>query len=270
MSNHVDLPPNAPGALGHVDDPRRPLLAWIGKLPAGFTVAPHAHARAQLALCYNGLMRLRVEGDTWFVPDRHGIWIPSGLTHQLTTQTATEVHHLYIDAARASRLPLPRTPAVVRATPLLRGIGLRLAQDAAVPVPPAQVRRLAWVAFDEMTRLERPDLRLPGGRDPRLVAAIDALLADPGVPGGLPRAARIVGTSQRTLSRLFRTETGLSFREWQQRMRFMLALEQLRLGDSSTALAARLGYSSPSAFIAAFRRYFGQPPSAYRGDRMTR
>jgi len=89
-------------------------------------------------------------------------------------------------------------------------------------------------------------------------------LARPQDRRGQASLAAAVGVSERTLTRLFRSETGLSFRDWRSRMRFMLALERLDRGESSTSLAHGLGYSSPSAFIAAFRKQFGAPPSAYR------
>ncbi|WP_111428223.1 helix-turn-helix transcriptional regulator [Rhodobacteraceae bacterium DSL-40] len=253
-----------PSPRGFLEDPRRPVIAWVGRAERGFAIAPHSHPRAQLALCYDGLMRLQVGEDVWFVPERHGIWIPPGMMHQLVAQTEILVHHLYVDARHAARSGLPERPVVVRATPLLRGIAGRLAGAEGARLSAAAARRLAWVAFDEMARLEQPDLRLPGGRDRRLVAAMDALLAPGGARLGLPEVARHVGVGERTLARLFAAETGLGFRAWRSRMRFMLALEGLELGESSAALSVRLGYSTPSAFIAAFHKAFGAPPSAFR------
>ncbi|MYM54410.1 AraC family transcriptional regulator [Thalassovita mangrovi] len=270
MTKDVEFPPkqrkkmHPPMPLGDLGDARQPLLAWAGQREAGVSVQPHAHPRAQLALCFDGVMRLEVGDDTWFIPDRHGIWIPSGLRHQLTVGSAIELQNFYLHPRYAARSGLPDRPTVVRATPLLRGIARRLAPGAGERLSPAQRRRLGWVALDEMTQLERPDLRLPGGRDPRLVAVMDHLLAHPEDAQGLARLAELAGSSERTLSRLFPAETGLSWRDWRDRMRFMLALEGLQMGQGSTVLAARLGYSSPSAFVAAFRRHFGMTPSEWR------
>lgn len=270
MTKDIDFPPGAPpppaapSAWGSIEDPRRPVIAWTGTLESGFANEPHAHPRAQLALCYAGLARLRVGEDDWFAPARHGVWIPAGLRHQLTAQTRVELHNLFVDARFSARRGLPDRPTVVRATPLLRGVAQRLAAPTQAASRPAEMRRLAWVAIDEMTRLEQPDLRLPGGRDPRVVAAMRRLIADPGDRLDAAHIARQAGASDRTLARLFVRETGLTLRDWRSRLRFMLALEGLQLGETSASLAARLGYSTPSAFIAAFRKHFGAPPSAYR------
>ncbi|MGB0661378.1 MAG: helix-turn-helix domain-containing protein [Mangrovicoccus sp.] len=248
---------------GFLQDPRRPLGVRIAQLQTGRMVAPHAHPRGQLTLVYDGVVRLRVGEDVWFVPGKHGIWIPPDMPHQLSGQRNVEIHHLFVDPRFVARLGWSQ-PEVVVGSPLLRGIARRLAPGAVETLSHAEARRLAWVALDEMGRLDRPDLRLPGGRDARLLAAMERLLDAPGEIGGLEDLARKSGTSSRTLARLFSEETGLSFRDWRARAVFMQALERLEMGESSTALAAYLGYSSASAFVAAFRRHFGAPPSAYR------
>ncbi len=251
-------------SLGELGDPRMPLVIWTGHLDEGFSVHRHMHPRAQLTLCFDGLVRVEIGEDTWFIPDRHGIWIPSGMSHQLSARSPAELQNFYLHPRPAGRSGLPDKPTVVRATPLLRGIARRLAPEVVDRLSPAQYRRLVWVALDEMSRLERPDLRLPGGRDPRLAKVMEHLLASPEDSQGLARLAQQAGTSERTLARLFKSETGLNWRDWRARMRFMLALEGLEMGQSSTALAARLGYSNTSAFVASFRRHFGMPPSAWR------
>lgn len=44
------------------------------------------------------------------------------------------------------------------------------------------------------------------------------------------------------------------------------ALSQLAAGDPITAIAFDAGYSTPSAFIAAFRRTTGETPGRYFRD----
>lgn len=151
---------------------------------------------------------------------------------------------------------------VLRATPLIRGIGRRMMEPETMS--PDQHRRLAWVALDEIGRLEQPDLHLPGSGDPRLARVMAHLLNHPRESRSLARLAALVGSSERTLSRLFRTETGMSWREWRDRMRFVLALEGLQAGRSSTEIAAQLGYAGTSAFVAAFRRQGGMTPTEWR------
>src|SRR5690606_41943711 len=69
--------------------------------------------------------------------------------------------------------------------------------------------------------------------------------------------------SERTLSRLFLRETGLTFRAWGQRLRLLSALPALERGERVTDVALGCGYESLSAFIAAFREQFGATPREF-------
>src|SRR5262249_41052109 len=75
--------------------------------------------------------------------------------------------------------------------------------------------------------------------------------------------ARPAAASSRTLARLFRSETGLSFRAWRQQLRLLRALERLADGEAVTSVALDVGFESPSAFVAMFRRALGTPPGRY-------
>ena len=74
------------------------------------------------------------------------------------------------------------------------------------------------------------------------------------------------GTTSRTLARGFRRETGMSFSEWRRRARLLGALAWIAEGRPILAVALDLGYDSPSAFSAMFKREFGLPPSQYRAS----
>ncbi len=83
------------------------------------------------------------------------------------------------------------------------------------------------------------------------------------VPSGDDVAARL-SISQQTLRRRL-AEAGTSLREIRDQVLRDAAIMSLVDGDESIAdLAARLGFSEPSAFTRAFRRWTGNPPSAYR------
>ena len=264
MPKYIEYQPNpdeAPTGEGFDLTPGRPVIAKIARLASGFAVEPHAHPRAQLAMCYDGVMRMQAGEDVWIVPHKHAIWIPGGVEHQLSTQTPLLGHHLYVAPKFSTLAGLPTRCTVVRTSPLLRGVVTRMTEGG---LSAAESRRLAWVALDEIARLKPAAMHLPGGRDPRLVAAMGIFLRHPEERRGLSEIAHEVGTSERTLARLFVAETGKTFRDWRARRRILFALERLEQGDSSTDLAAQLGYSNPSAFIAAFKRDLGAPPSAFR------
>ncbi len=88
--------------------------------------------------------------------------------------------------------------------------------------------------------------------------------------GVLPSATELadaLAISTETLRRRLLAE-GTSVRRIADEVRRDLAVTNLVAGDESMAdLAARLGFSEPSAFVRAFRRWTGSTPGAYRRDR---
>jgi len=78
---------------------------------------------------------------------------------------------------------------------------------------------------------------------------------------------RRLHASEYHLARVFRAGTGFTLHGYRTQLRLQIALEQLRRPDTSlTALATDLGFASHSHFTDTFRRAFGVPPSALRGE----
>jgi AraC-like DNA-binding protein len=70
----------------------------------------------------------------------------------------------------------------------------------------------------------------------------------------------------RTLERLFHAATGRRFGLWRQKARLLESVRVLVDGDSVTDAALESGYSSVSAYIAAFKQTFGCTPGAMVTD----
>jgi len=172
------------------------------------------------------------------------------------------IRMLYIRPRKGSDGALPRDCAVVNITPLLRELILRAVQVGALDAHIPEQKRLIGVILDELKVLIAVPLQLPQPRDPRAVR-FAALANAP--TGNLSTEAllRQCGTSRRTMERLFRAETGMSLGQWQRRQTLLRALRVLAAGESVSEVAADLGYSSASAFIAVFRRELGQTPKRY-------
>ncbi|CZT31044.1 AraC family transcriptional regulator [Pseudomonas cerasi] len=93
-----------------------------------------------------------------------------------------------------------------------------------------------------------------------LLGLCNELIEEPGRLITLHDWAARLGTSEKTLMRMFQRETGLSFRGWRQRARLLSSLSALEEGASVTHTALACGYDSTSAFIAAFKGLFGHTP----------
>src|SRR5262249_980547 len=81
---------------------------------------------------------------------------------------------------------------------------------------------------------------------------------------GVADIARRLGTSGRSLQRGLLAES-TSFQELVSEVRCQLAIGHLQYGRMTTAeIAFALGFSEPSAFQRAFRRWTGKTPLAFR------
>jgi AraC-like DNA-binding protein len=98
-----------------------------------------------------------------------------------------------------------------------------------------------------------------------LAKICERLVQAPNDAATLAEIAEREHLSARTLARHFRRQTGMSFAEWRRRARLLRALSWIAEGRPILEVALDLGYESPSAFSAMFRRELGAPPSHFRG-----
>jgi len=272
----------------------RSVVVYANDYPTGHAIAPHRHERGQLVYACDGTMTVTVHddgdrprsdrprsdrpwgdrpwgdrpwsGQRWVVPPDRAVWVPAGVRHSIAVSHRVRMRSLYILPERAPDLPASCRVAAV--TPLLRELILRATELPRLYDEAGWPGRLIAVLLDELRRLPSVPLDLPQPTEPRLQRVTEALLADPADGRSLAAWARQAGASPRTLARLFLRETGLSFGAWRQRARLLQAVARLAAGQAVTAVALDVGYDSPSAFIAAFRRTFGTTPRRYlRPDR---
>ena len=117
----------------------------------------------------------------------------------------------------------------------------------------------------ELPHAEDSATFMPMPQEPRCRRAADIVLAAPAAAHEIEVLAGKVGSSARTLSRLFAAETQLSFKSWCQRARIASAIQKLSVGANVSVkqLAADLGYASVPAFSHAFRQVTGKTPTEF-------
>ena len=115
-----------------------------------------------------------------------------------------------------------------------------------------------------MASANDPPLALPLPTDEQALALARHVLAQPShvsvIRATVEELAQQHGVARRTLERRFRDETGMSFGMWRQKARLLDSIRLLAQGKSVTDAALDSGYSSVSAFIAAFKSTFGYTP----------
>jgi AraC-like DNA-binding protein len=155
---------------------------------------------------------------------------------------------------------------VISVSPLLRELILRVAELAAIDSRVAVEARVMSVLMDELESARIEQLLLPLPSDARALRAAESVLKNPAESATADALARRCGLSTRTLERVFRAETGMRFGLWRQKARLLESVRVLVEGASVTDAALESGYSSVSAYIAAFKETFGCTPGSMLKD----
>ncbi len=221
-------------------------LHTAGSAPGARHRHPTLH---QLCWSPDGVLGAEAGEVMWAVPSSFALWIPAGCPHEVHS-TAGQIECYDIKAYPAATPINWGGPALIAVTPLLRSLILHLAD----PNVEADARRRAEaVLFDQLRPAGVPGVNVPMPADPRVRSVARALLRDPADDRDLQGWARHAGSSARTLTRLFRDETGMSFHNWRL-ARIAAGLSHLAAGETVAAAGRKVGYQNASAFIDAFRR----------------
>ncbi|SFF39673.1 AraC-type DNA-binding protein [Actinacidiphila alni] len=218
----------------------------------------HAHPEPMLTWSSTATLRGTVAHRDWLIPPGYGLWVPGGIEHSGSVLHAGEMLTITFSP---DRCPITwAEPTCFTVGSLLGEIITHLHRitpdDRSRPGAEALMLQL-------LTPLPAHHIHVTMPADPRIRVIAERLIARPADQRELAVWADQIHTSVRTLSRLFRAETGLSFITWRTHVRIRAAVPMLAEGTSVNATARAVGYRKPSAFIAAFRRVTGQTPGTY-------
>jgi AraC-like DNA-binding protein len=220
----------------------------------------HQHRKGQLMLALRGGVTCEVPKAMWIVPPHHAVWIPSGMQHRNIVTRNAQICFLFIEPGAAL---MPDECCTLAITPLVRELILHLADQGQEYFRDESAGRLAAVLLEQLARAPIQQLHLPVSNHPKIRFVADALAAEPADRATLAEWARQLAMSERSLSRLIKRETGLTFGRWRQQLHLIVALRQLSSGATVQHVAGDLGYDSVTAFITMFKKSLGQPPGAY-------
>jgi len=104
---------------------------------------------------------------------------------------------------------------------------------------------------------------LAGLGDPQLARVMTAVTAAPEQDFSIERMAAIAGMSRSSFAAAFKARVGVSPGDYLTLLRLARAKQRLLAGQSLKAIAAEVGYGSPTALARAFQRQFGLGPRAW-------
>lgn len=227
---------------------------------AGGVSAPQRHDRGLLLYALQGVVTVLTETGNWVVAPGQALWLPPGMLHQKRGWDSVAIRALYMDPQLGG---LPTDCQPIQVSPLLQALIGEAIKLQRAEAPSARAGHIHALILDEMRQVCPASLHVPLPAEPRLRRICQALLRDPASREGLDAWAAYGGLSRRSLTRMFRAQTGASFNEWRQRVLLMEALALLSRGAAIADVALRLGYASPGAFATMFRRTLGVSPRDY-------
>ena len=224
----------------------------------------HAHDTGQFVLVEAGTSHLHTELGTWIIPPRRIAWVPPRVRH--TSRSSGGGNGWVI--IPPIRLPdMPAQVCVLRASALMISALQRVARLR----PGDRFSALLWrVVAEEMRGAQPEPVEIPLPSSARLLKAARSVLSSPTAAVSLDKIAAHAGMSRRSFARHFRAQTGLSFARWRRAVIAQHALELVASGHKVSCIATEVGYESVSAFIAMFRRQYGESPRKFLLDNFER
>jgi AraC-like DNA-binding protein len=234
-----------------------------------FPTAPSSELcvdRHYLLCASRGALRLEAKGKSWVLPPARAALIAAGEPIQVAIPQPVTTSSVLFDPGIAPEPPAALT--VFDLSPLARALVSECVAwpDAEEPLPLYALTLFGALAAVAWRLAQHPStVTVPAGQSPELRRALaltaEALAEDV----RFEDLAREVGLTPRSLARRFEDECRMTWRAVLRRMRVLRAIEELAAGDRSvTSIAHRVGYTSLSAFNAAFLDLTGRTPTQYR------
>lgn len=226
-------------------------------MATGERFAAHVHEEHQLVWAASGVVTVEIAGQFWVLPPTLALMVPAGFEHATSATQPTLMRGIYLGAAPSS---IAAQPTVVAVDDLLRSLLEHLTTGRLH----GGTRQHAEALAHQLLRpVSVTTINVPMPGDHRLRAIAEHLLASPADDRSLAEWGRSIGAGERTLSRLFLAETGMTFARWRAQARLRAALVLLAEGTPVTRVAREVGYRSASSFVASFRQSTGCTPRSY-------
>jgi AraC-like DNA-binding protein len=224
-------------------------------------IPEHLHQEDQLVYACRGVMTVSTKQGTWVVPAQRAVWISGRTPHSIVMSGAVSMRTLYLRPRLVRHLP--RSCCVVNVSPLLQELILHACRIRTLSRRSKTQAHLINFIIDQLQSVQTIPLQLPTLSDPRAARVAALLQNNPSDASILEKVCKEVGASKRTIERIFQMETQLTLGKWRQQLRLMRSMQLLAAGEKIAYAALEAGYSTPSAFIAMFRKALGTTPHRY-------
>ncbi|TDC46295.1 AraC family transcriptional regulator [Actinomadura sp. KC345] len=209
----------------------------------------------------DGALALMHGSSTLFAGPGEAFWVVRAASHDVHAGDRQTVYRICLRQTPPALKGLRAGPVTIdgEAARLIETIARRGCDEAAALAARHRILAgLGAVPAPESGGPPSPDVRGTGFA----LAVARALSHDPADPTRLDEWAERLRVSVKTLQRDFVREFGMPYTQWRTRLRLRAA--RVLLGSHPvTKVAHQVGYASPSAFITAFAKEYGQTPGDY-------
>ncbi|OYD23998.1 AraC family transcriptional regulator [Oceanimonas baumannii] len=231
------------------------IAADVGQHDSGV----HRHNKGQLLYAPQGCMNFALDNALCILPPTKAVWIPPQTRHRAIMTNVVAYRSLYFDCAQFS------TPAEIRIIEVNALLKALIDKMALWPwdKPEEEMANSCALFWEEFYTARCYSFQLPLPLDLRLRRFRQQLLSERFLAPDIGTVASTIGVSPKTVTRLFKAETGMSYQDWRQQWRLLKAIELLSSAMQVSAVAYSLGFSSDSAFIAFFKKQTGKTPTNF-------
>ncbi len=231
------------------------IAADIGKHDSGM----HQHKKGQLLYASQGCISFALDNSICILPPTKAVWIPPYIQHRAMMTNVVAYRSLYFDCAV---FECPNNMIMIEVDALLKALIDKMALWA-WDKPENEMQKTTALFWEEFYAAKRHSFQLPLPLDRRFKKFCQQVMQESFLVPPLTTIAHSIGASTKTITRLFKAETGMSYQDWRQQWRLLKAIELLSKEIQVSEVSHLLGFSSDSAFIAFFKKQTGQTPLSF-------
>lgn len=219
----------------------------------------HQHQKGQLLYITEGYVEvyLAASRDYCLLTPQFMVWIPAQMLHQIQVKQRIQYHSVWFDPSVYS---LAMHSKIFMPSELLRAVLQRM---MLLPLDTnwqqGSALHLGQLCLDEINTIQAAALSLQWPEHQKL----RTLLETYALPPSRTELADALHVSEKTLTRIFKKDTQMSYQQWRQNYKLILAIKLLAEKKRISEIADYLEFSSDSAFIYFFKRLTGKSPTQY-------
>ncbi|AXG74716.1 AraC family transcriptional regulator [Flavobacterium arcticum] len=226
----------------------------------------HSHDKDQFLYTEGGVVYVKTEKKTYFLPARHFMWIPAGVKHSIHPNAEDVImRNLYFPKEEMG-MDFYKKEGIYPVNDLLLNLLLftnrwngNLEQDTRNYT----IAKALKVLLPELSG-NSLELSLPLAKDKRLLKITEYINAHLHEHLLFTDIAQQYGFSTRTLHRIFTKDLSMSFIQYFTICRMLRAIELLQKKNIPVSeVALSVGYNSLPSFSNTFYKLLGQRPSEY-------